>query len=140
MEENMKSKTRFGDSPEAIETDKLSKEREQSYLRRNNLRRLRCFNGMALLRGRRVPMGDGVPDFDHPSTYKEKDTGATVAVFQPYACHTKKEGRERLEAKIAARAQEYAAKNGLVARVSREESWHFPGETVLIEYRKREGA
>lgn len=66
------------------------------------------------------------PVRDHHSGFREKD-GTIVMVFQPYISNNL--------AGISAAAQEWAASKNLECRISVEDSWHLPGETVLIEFR-----
>jgi len=66
------------------------------------------------------------PVRDHHSGFRDKN-GAIVAVFQPYISNN-------LDG-ISTAAKAWAASKDLECRISVEDSWHLPGETVLIEFR-----
>jgi hypothetical protein len=73
------------------------------------------------------------PRLSHDEGFVDKWTGERIFTIQPYLDrpHTP----EALAA-IASEACEFAAAHGLTARVSAEDSWHYPDWTILIEYRK----
>ncbi len=66
------------------------------------------------------------PVRDHHSGFRDKN-GAILVVFQPYISNNLEE--------ISAVAQSWAASKNLECRISVEDSWHLPGETVLVEFR-----
>jgi hypothetical protein len=66
---------------------------------------------------------------DHLRGYRTRE-GERVVISQPYANSDAYE-------KVVGEAQQFADKHGLSIRVSRDESWHFPGWTILIEFRKK---
>jgi hypothetical protein len=66
------------------------------------------------------------PVRDHHSGFRDKN-GAIVAVLQPYISNKLDE--------ISTVAQSWAASKNLQCRISVEDSWHLPGETVLVEFR-----
>ncbi len=66
------------------------------------------------------------PVRDHHSGFRDKN-GAILVVFQPYISNNLEE--------ISAVAQAWAASKNLQCRISVEDSWHLPGETVLVEFR-----
>ena len=66
------------------------------------------------------------PVRDHHSGFRDKN-GAIVVVFQPYISDNLEE--------ISAVAQTWAASKKLECRISVEDSWNFPGKTVLVEFR-----
>jgi len=67
-----------------------------------------------------------MPVRDHHSGFRDKN-GASVAVFQPYISNNLEE--------ISTVAETWAASNNLQCRISVEDSWHSPGNTVLVEFR-----
>jgi hypothetical protein len=66
------------------------------------------------------------PVRDHHSGFRDKN-GAIVAVFQPYISDNLEEIRKT--------AETWAASKNLQCRLSVEDSWYSPGETVLVEFR-----
>jgi hypothetical protein len=66
------------------------------------------------------------PVRDHHSGFRDKK-GAIVAVFQPYISNHLEE--------ISVVAQNWAVSKNLECRISVEDSWHLPGQTVLVEFR-----
>jgi len=112
--------------------DKREVERRYSqYLKTYNLQAA-GYGGMAKLVQHRAPNLE--PDmsyssfWDHPASFKHKGTGELVATYQPYV-HADFEG-------LGVKPRAYAELYGLAVRISRDESWHYPGSTVLIEYRR----
>jgi hypothetical protein len=84
----------------------------------------------SLVSERRTPFLDGSvscrpPSVDHNSLFRRKD-GPLVFVSQPY------DRVERLKHELEA----WTARWGLTFRLAPEESWHFPGHTILYEVRK----
>jgi hypothetical protein len=67
--------------------------------------------------------------FDHPAWFI-KD-GEYRYVTQPYLASV---GSSLSE--VSQKVSDFAEKHGLLVHVSLEESWHFVGRTVLIEFRK----
>jgi len=77
-----------------------------------------------------------VPFNDHPRLFKRGDE--LVFFHQPYYCwseHLHNPTCKSVEA-IRQESEKFAAEHGLTVRVSLEDSWHVPGKTVLVEYRK----
>jgi hypothetical protein len=66
-------------------------------------------------------------DWDHQIWFKDAQ-GRFIFTSQPYC---PPEGRTEL----AARHQAFADRLGVAFRMSAEESWWYPGQTVLLEYR-----
>ena len=73
------------------------------------------------------------PHADHNSGFYNRQTKEIVGVEQPYFGHPT---ATKSLAAITKDVEAFAAAHKLKARVSTEESWHCPGRTVLIEYRK----
>ncbi len=75
------------------------------------------------------------PHADHSNVFKDIATGAIVWTEQPYAlgAHPSCVGFVN---RLTAEVQQFASTHGLTVRISAEDSWHFPGATVLVEYRK----
>jgi hypothetical protein len=71
------------------------------------------------------------PHADHNSGFFDPQTREIVGVEQPYFGYPPKSLEE-----ITRDAEAFAAAHGLKVRVSADESWHCPGRTVLIEYRR----
>lgn len=69
------------------------------------------------------------PVRDHHAGFRTKD-GKIVMVFQPYF------GPTATLDQISTAANAWAAEKNLKCRVSVEDSWHLPGKTVLVEFRK----
>ena len=80
---------------------------------------------------RRHQEGCRGPHADHNAGFYDPLTKERVGVEQPYFG----EPPATLE-QIVQDVEVFAAERGLTVRVSTEESWHYPGRTVLIEYRK----
>ncbi len=72
------------------------------------------------------------PHWDHPSTFRSCSTRELILVGQPYAPCDDADYMARFTASCEAFARDWH----LTVRVSVEESWHYPGKTVLVEYRK----
>jgi hypothetical protein len=72
---------------------------------------------------------------DHHSGFRTKD-GSIVMVFQPYFGPDETPSKNSLK-DISAAANAWAAEKNLTCRISAEDSWHFPGKTVLVEFRKK---
>ena len=109
---------------------------EQEYKTRYGLREIplnenligkMILNRRRTLRERQQCWYPEVPDQDHIHLFRTKD-GELVFTSQPYFVGDVEEIRRDAEA--------FAAQHGLVVRVSIEESWHYPGSTVLVEYRR----
>lgn len=64
------------------------------------------------------------PYADHSNMFKDLETGEIVWTEQPYSTPNV----QTVEA--------FAQAHGLRARISKADSWHYPGSTVLIEYRR----
>ncbi len=71
-----------------------------------------------------------VPDEDHGVWFREEGGTDMVFTIQPYVVFT-----STSMARLVERHGDFAAKEGLIVRVSEKDSWWNPGETVLIEYR-----
>jgi hypothetical protein len=66
---------------------------------------------------------------DHLRGYRTRE-GEWVIISQPYANSDAYE-------KVVSEAQQFADKHNLSMCVSRDESWHYPGWTIKIEFRRR---
>ncbi|NUM45378.1 MAG: hypothetical protein HUU38_11795 [Anaerolineales bacterium] len=66
-----------------------------------------------------------IPGMDHVSEWR-KDGKTESIVSQPY----------RMNLKTLKETVEFCETNGLDAEISVDESWHFPGATLFIEYKK----
>jgi len=119
-------------------TEKLRKD----YCKKYGLRPLppslapTCADSILQTRGwARVQHAEGYncrgPHADHNSGFRDLQTGERVGVEQPYFGYPP----ATLE-QITADVETFAAAHGLTVRVSADESWHCPGRTVLIEYRR----
>jgi len=127
-------------------TEKLAKQLKKDYRHRYGLRELkrgicacmlsdsrRCM-GRKITRGRCRP-----PRADHSSTFKVIRTRELVLVEQPYAGpYQDSDGNPKSSIPdLVAASEAFAVEWGLTVRVSPEESWHSPGQTVLVEYRRK---
>jgi hypothetical protein len=74
------------------------------------------------------------PDRDHDRWFKD-DNGGFIYTIQPFIANATPELRTKNLAEIKSRHEAFAAKEGLLVRVSDAESWWCPEGTVLIEYR-----
>lgn len=75
-----------------------------------------------------------LPRLDHPRAYRNSKTGERVWLHQPYIANGSKRADD-LKA-LRTESEAYAALHNLSVRVSDEDSWHAPGRTVLVEFRK----
>jgi hypothetical protein len=66
------------------------------------------------------------PVCEHHSGFRDEN-GAILVVFQPYIS-------DKLD-DISNVAQTWATSKNLQCRISVEDSWHYPGQTVLVEFR-----
>lgn len=71
------------------------------------------------------------PHADHHQGFFNPLTREIVSTEQPYFGQSPRTLEE-----ITQDVHSFAIAHGLTARISVEESWHCPGRTVLIEYRK----
>ena len=71
-----------------------------------------------------------IPRCDHPRAFRNTKNGQRVVIHQPYATG------ERDLARLTEDSKVFAKKHGLYLRISREDSFHYPSATVLVEYRK----
>jgi hypothetical protein len=99
--------------------------------------------------GRKITEGScSPPRHDHESLFKDR-TGALVLVEQPYFGGASEHILETTGdtvaaqnaydadiAELTAQSQAFAQEWDLAVRLSIEESWHYPGKTILVEYRK----
>lgn len=108
--------------------------REREYRERYGLKRLKSLKKQFKTQGRKFM--DYTTFWDHPSLYREIATGAIVEVYQPYFNPEYVPILKVMKASVDL----YAEQNGLIGRMSILESWHFPGKTILIEYRKKEAS
>lgn len=69
-----------------------------------------------------------VPYGDHYRSFIDRKTRERVLTHHPYF------GKSDTIAIITAASEAYAERFGLVVRVS-EDSWYYPGKTLLVEYR-----
>lgn len=67
-----------------------------------------------------------IPRGDHLRGFKD-DNGRRILTSQPYALKD--------VPLLIRESEEFAAAHGLKVRISPEESWHYPGWTVLVEFR-----
>jgi hypothetical protein len=121
--------------PTAVDIETISHRVKMEYIHRYGLRELRKVVCACILSGSRRCMGRKVvrgscypPGHDHLAAFKAVATGEFVLVSQPYA------GPDI--AKLTAQSEAFAAEWGFAVRISRAESWHYPGKTILVEYRK----
>lgn len=129
--------TRFGNTPEAVERDKLAEKLRKEYLKKYGLRPSSTSRELSP----QIP-GESkcVQRFrDHVSRFTAHGVGHPVAeVWQPYISLYREHAPFTQEEYIRAAEEElrvYALDQGLTVRVSAAESWHYPGETFLIEFR-----
>jgi hypothetical protein len=119
----------------------VSEQLRQNYLRRYGLRPMppNCWPTTEALiwRARRTSdiLGSSMncrgPHADHNRGFYNPLTEEIVGTEQPYFGQPP----ATLE-QVTQDVEAFAAAHGLTVRVSTEESWHCPGRTVLIEYRK----
>ena len=133
--------TRFGDTPEGLERDAQVKRLKREYKSRyGGLREITWWSESSFnlvtklflsrkrtLAERRRGWYPEVPHEDDVHIFRTK-SGEVIFTSQPYFVSDVEDLRRDAEA--------FAAKHGLVVRVSIEESWHFPCSTVLVEYRR----
>jgi hypothetical protein len=115
----------------------LSLIRLAEYKRRYGLREVRKIACACILTGSRKCIDRDAechaPYCDHPSLFKSNATGELVLVYQPYVPIDDSTGY--LD-RFTKRVEAWAAIWAVIARVSAEESWHYPGRTMLVELRK----
>jgi len=70
---------------------------------------------------------------DHGLGFYDREADEHVFVSQPYV----NEKHHTVE-EVTREAQAFAEENGLSIRVSADDSWHYPGWTIKIEFRKKE--
>lgn len=122
--------------PTTEDLEGISHRLKMDYVHRNGLRELRKVVCACRVIGSRKCMGRKVvgdcqsPRSDHSATFKVIETGALVMVEQPYV------GDATDVAALTAACEAFAKEFGLTVRVSAESSWHYPGATCLVEYRK----
>jgi hypothetical protein len=121
----------------AVDSEGLSHSKRIEYLRKYGLREVRKVACGCVLSGARKCIDRDVechaPDWDHPAMFKCHDTRELVLVYQPY--FPKDQTEDYLE-RFTQRVEAWAANWRFTARVSVEESFHYPGRTVLVELRK----
>jgi hypothetical protein len=71
-----------------------------------------------------------MPRCDHPRAFRNTKNGQRVVIHQPYVI-----GEHDL-ALFSRESKFFADKHGLYVRISREDSFHYPSATVLVEYRR----
>jgi hypothetical protein len=138
-------------------TATISNSLKKAYRQKYGLRQIRHHEQSCacLVTGSRKCMGRKVvgdchsPRSDHASTFKVIRTGEIIMVQQPYFggpyLHVlettgdpdaAKKVYDADVAELTAECQAFAKEWGLSVRLSIEESWHAPGHTILVEYRK----
>jgi hypothetical protein len=110
-----------------LEVRAQSKEEFQKKYHLKPLYRMGCWHRVFGKRPRDHGKGCRGPYADHSNTFKDLETGEIVWTEQPY---------QDID-DIIQEVQEFANKHGLTVRLSMEDSWHYPGSTVLIEYRRK---
>jgi hypothetical protein len=82
-----------------------------------------------------------VPFADHGRQFVDMATKERILVSQPYVCsdqlHTHDCGCGKTVESVKAASEQFAEQHGLAVHVSFEDSWHYPGSTVLVVYRKK---
>ena len=113
----------------------LRRIRKRSYMERNRVKERRGFaTGICacLLKGNRQCVTHNSsclgPCYDHTTCFAFEHKKGLLMVHQPYV-------GEDDAIKVVTVCQEWAKKNGLAVRFSVDESWHYFGKTLLIEYR-----
>jgi hypothetical protein len=130
---------------------------KKAYRKKYGLRQIRhheqscaCLvSGSRRCMGRKVVGDCHSPRSDHASTFKDIKTGEIIMVQQPYFggsyLHVLETTGDTVAAQkvydddvaaLTAECQAFATEWGLSVRLSIEESWHAPGATILVEYRK----
>ena len=121
----------------AVDTEGLSHRKRIEYLRKYGLRETRKVACGCILAGSRKCIDRDVechaPFWDHPLLFKSQATGELVLVYQPYL---PKDNAEEHLGRFTDRVEAWAALWNFNARISVEESCHYPGRTVLVELRK----
>jgi hypothetical protein len=136
----------------ASNTETISKSLEAAYRKKYSLKKSNKAVCPCILSGSKKCMGRkmmcGTPRRDHRSAYKNIKTGAFVMVEQPYFGGMHDHYREQGDLADAAReydedvaslttdCEAFAKEWGLTVRIDATESWHVPGKTILVEYRK----
>jgi hypothetical protein len=75
-----------------------------------------------------------VPFQDHARIYLNRDSGERYFVNQPYIHRGSPEETERQFQAVKNDSETFAAKHGLSVRISKEDSWWNPTNTVLVVY------
>lgn len=79
------------------------------------------------------------PYKDHRQLFQDRKTKELIYTIQPYIPRFElpKASDEEILNQIRQASEQFARQHGLTVEMSMERSWHFPGETVLIVYRKK---
>ena len=121
----------------ANDTEGIAHLKRIEYLRKYGLRECRKVPCGCILSGsKRCIDRDAecqAPYWDHPSLFKSQATGELVLVYQPYL--PKDYSKDYVD-RFTERVEAWSALWHFTVRVSVEESFHYPGRTVLVELRK----
>jgi hypothetical protein len=95
-----------------------------------------CRNEADFLFGRSPDPGHRLPDQDHTRWFKDR-AGNFIFTSQPYVTDSDEQRQADERKTMEAQHQAIAERLGLAFRMSEDESWWYPGRTVLLEYKSK---